>query len=53
MSGLALAIPGDVERRGFIGPIDLVEVEKLRELTFAVMGEADVFVRERWLLGAG
>ncbi|MEA2517810.1 MAG: hypothetical protein QOG16_1648, partial [Actinomycetota bacterium] len=38
------AIPVDVERRRFVGPFDLVEIEELRELSFAVMCKVDLLV---------
>jgi hypothetical protein len=43
---ISLAIPLDVERRGLVVPIDLVEVEQLRELTLAVVSELDALVRK-------
>ena len=41
-----LAIPVDVESRRLVFPRDLIEVQKLGELTFTVVGELDVFVRK-------
>ncbi len=40
------AIPFDVEGRGFVLPLDLVEIEKFGELSFAVMSEADPLMRK-------
>src|SRR5215210_1636745 len=45
---VSLAIPLDVERRGFVVPGDPVEVEQLRELALGGMGETDgVTLRQR------
>ena len=44
MSGPSVTIPFDVERRRLVTPFDLVEVQELRELPLAVVGERDLFV---------
>ena len=43
----AVPIPIDVERRRLVGPRDPIEVEKPRELSFAVVCEVDGFVGKR------
>jgi hypothetical protein len=47
LRGSAPTVPVDVERRGFVVPRDLVEVEQLPELSFTVVCEANEFVRKR------
>ena len=47
MGSTAVAVPFDIEGRGFVGPLDLVEVEEFRELPFAVMGEFDALVGKK------
>jgi hypothetical protein len=44
---IAVAIPRDLECRGFVIPLDLVEVEEFCELPFAVMCELDALVGKR------
>ena len=39
---VALAVPVDVEGRGLVAPLDLVEVQQLRELPLAVVSEPDL-----------
>jgi hypothetical protein len=41
---VAGAVPVDVESRRLVEPLDLVEVEELRELALAVVGELDASV---------
>jgi hypothetical protein len=41
------AIPGDVERRRLVAPLDLIEVEQASELPLAVVREAGRLVRLR------
>jgi hypothetical protein len=41
---IPVAVPVDLEGRRFVVPVDLIEVQELRELTLAVMSEVDLFV---------
>ena len=41
LRGIAITVPLDIERGRFVRPLDLVEVEELRELTLAVVREID------------
>jgi hypothetical protein len=41
------AVPGDVEGRGLVAPLDLIEVEQAGELPLAVVREAGGLVRLR------
>jgi hypothetical protein len=49
---VARSIPIDVERRRFVEPLDLVEVEELCELPLAVVGELYRRVGPRFGVGA-
>jgi hypothetical protein len=42
---IAVAVPLDVEGRGLVLPTDLIEVEQLCELPFAVVGKLNSVVR--------
>jgi hypothetical protein len=44
LRGAPAAVPFDVEGRGLVAPVDLVEVEKLGELTLAVVSEGNALV---------
>ena len=50
---VAVAVPVDLEGRRLVVPVDLVEVQELGELTFAVMGELDLFVGQSQVGNAG
>ena len=46
LGGVALTVPIDVERGRLVLPGDLIEVQKLGELAFTVVGELDGLVRK-------
>lgn len=39
LRGYSIAIPFDVERAGFVVPLDLIEVKQLRKLPFRIVRE--------------
>jgi hypothetical protein len=43
-------VPFDIEARGLVLPIDLIEIEQPSELTLAVVGELDALVG-KWIPG--
>ena len=45
MGGITGPVPFDVEGGGLVLPVDLIEVQQLRELPLAVVRELDLLVR--------